>query len=87
MDLVRQLVALCMSHNVCFRAKHTPGKTNVVADHISRLQIDKARLVQPTLARDKVSLRIHWLPWGKHPQLLSIRGQFHSGYLRHRSGR
>ena len=67
MDLVRQLVVPCMSHNICFRAKHMPGKTNVVADHISRLQDDKARLVQPTLARDKVSLRIRWLPWGKHP--------------------
>ena len=67
MDLVRQLVVLCMSHNVCFHAKHIPGKTNVVADDISRLQDDKARLVQPTLALDKVSLRIHWLPWGKHP--------------------
>ena len=42
-------MVLCMSHNICFRAKHIPGKTNVVADYISRLQEDKAKLVQPTL--------------------------------------
>ena len=63
MDLIRELVVLCMSHNICFRAKYIPGKTNVVADHISRLQ---ARVVQPTLAPDKVPLRTHWLPRGKH---------------------
>ena len=38
-----------------------------VADHISWLQDDKARLVQPTLAQDKVSRCIHWLRCGKHP--------------------
>ena len=66
MDLIRELVVLCMSHNICFRAKYIPGKTNVVADHISRLQEVRTRVVQPTLAPDKVPLRTHWLPWGKH---------------------
>ena len=65
MDLIRELVVLCMSHNICFRTKYIPN-TNVVADHISWLQEVRARVVQPTLAPDKVPLRTHWLPWGKH---------------------
>ena len=65
MELIRERVVLCMSHNICFRAKHIPGKTNMVADYISLLQEDKAKVVQPTLIPDKVPLPIHWLPWGK----------------------
>ena len=48
MDLIRELVVVCMSRNICFRAKYIPGKTNVVPDHISRLQEGRARVVQPT---------------------------------------
>ena len=65
MELIRELVVLCMSHNICFRAKHIPGKTNVVADYISRLLEEKAKVVQPTPTPDKVPLPIHWQPWGK----------------------
>ena len=49
MCLVRQLVVACVCYNICFRAKHIPGKINVVADFISRLQVESARLVQPCL--------------------------------------
>ena len=51
MSLLRQLIVACLSYNICFRAKHIPGKTNVVADLISRLQIARARTIQPSLGR------------------------------------
>ena len=49
MELIGELVVQCMSHNICFRAKHITSKTNVIADYISRLQEDKAKVMQPTL--------------------------------------
>ena len=49
MELIGELVVQCMSHNIYFRAKHIPSKTNVIADYISRLQEDKAKVMQPTL--------------------------------------
>jgi len=41
---------------------------------MSRLQVDKARIVQPTLAPDNVLLRINWRPLG-NKQLLVLIGQ------------
>ena len=37
MCLVRQLVVTCLSYNICFRARHIPGKFTVVAGFISLL--------------------------------------------------
>ena len=34
--LVRRLVLAGLKFNVLFKAKHIPGKSNVVADHLSR---------------------------------------------------
>ena len=34
MDIVQELDVQCVSHNICFRAKHILGKTNMVADHL-----------------------------------------------------
>lgn len=42
MRLVRRLVLSTMKHNILFRAVHIPGKSNVVADHLSRFQFQKA---------------------------------------------
>ena len=44
MELIGELVVQCMSHNIYFRAKHIPSKTNVIADYISRLQEDIAAI-------------------------------------------
>ena len=49
MCLVRQLVVACLSYNKCFPARHIPGKFTVVADFISRLQVERVCLVQPGL--------------------------------------
>ena len=62
MELVRELVVLCMSHNICFRAKQIPDKTTVVADLISRLYEDKVPLVQATLTKVNIPLPNHWMP-------------------------
>lgn len=47
MVLVRHLVALAMQHNIHFKAKHIPGKHNVLADHLSRLQVQCFRQLAP----------------------------------------
>ena len=67
MCLVCQLVVACLSYYICFRAKHIPGKINVVADFISRLQVERARLVQPCLEDLPTVIPIQWLPWRATP--------------------
>ncbi|KAI0224989.1 hypothetical protein LSAT2_024046 [Lamellibrachia satsuma] len=42
-QLIRHFVVACMQHNVAFRARHIPGKLNIVADMITRLQMSRAR--------------------------------------------
>jgi hypothetical protein len=49
MILVRRLVIALLRHNVIFKATHIPGKANVVADLISRFQLQAARDVAPWL--------------------------------------
>ena len=49
MKLVRQLVLTCLKYNILFRSRHIPGYQNVIADNLSRLQIDKAILMAPWL--------------------------------------
>ena len=49
MSLLRFLVVHCMRFNILMNAKHIAGKTNVVSDLISRLQVSQARLCQPSL--------------------------------------
>lgn len=43
MILVRRLVLAALRFNIHFRAKHIPGKLNVFADYLSRLQVDSFR--------------------------------------------
>ena len=42
MVLVRRFVVSALKNNVVFRAKHIPGKTNTIADLISRFQNPRA---------------------------------------------
>lgn len=39
--LVRRLVLNCLKHNILFQARHIPGLTNVLVDHLSREQIQQ----------------------------------------------
>ena len=62
MVLVRELVMSCLKYNILFKAKHIPGKTNIVADLLSRLQVLKARQVAPWLSPVPTTLPPHLLP-------------------------
>lgn len=50
MKLLRLLVLESLKHNILFRAKHIPGRHNVVPDLLSRLQFQKARAMAPWLS-------------------------------------
>ena len=61
MHLLRRLVMVCLSHNILFKAKHIPGKYNMVADRLSRLQFQKAREVAPYLEQRATIIPSHLL--------------------------
>ena len=41
------LVALCLKHNIVFKAFHIAGKRNAIADALSRLQIKRLKELAP----------------------------------------
>ena len=43
MKLVRHLLLKCMQFNIYFKAKHRPGKYNVLAGLLSRSRLQDAR--------------------------------------------
>ena len=47
MFFVRKLVAICLKHNILFRAKHIPGVPNTLADCLSRLQVHNFKTLAP----------------------------------------
>lgn len=47
MFLVRKLVLLALNYNIVFTARHLPGKSNILSDVFSRLQISKFRYLMP----------------------------------------
>jgi hypothetical protein len=47
MQFIRPLVFMALKHNIQFKAKHIPGKSNVIADAISRQQWDTIRKAAP----------------------------------------
>lgn len=47
MSFVRQFVFLILKWNIMFRAQHVPGKQNILADLLSRLQVQEFRLRCP----------------------------------------
>lgn len=56
MKLIRRLVVTSMTHNILFRAKFIAGKTNTVADCLSRFQFQKARKVAPWLSPQETQI-------------------------------
>ena len=48
MVLVRKLVLLCLQFNLVLSARHIPGIDNTSADALSRLQMARFRLLNPT---------------------------------------
>ena len=51
MCLVRKLVITCLRCNILFQAQHIPGKANVLADHLSRLQVSAFLAKVPSASR------------------------------------
>lgn len=49
MKLIRRLVLQALSHNILFRAKYIAGKSNTLADHLSRFKFQEAFQVAPHL--------------------------------------
>ena len=47
MFFVRKMVLVCLSHNICFKAKHIPGVQNKLADSLSRLQLQTFKQLAP----------------------------------------
>ena len=54
MSLMRSIVVLTMKFNVNISAAHIPGSSNVIADLLSRFQVERARSIKSDL-RDKPS--------------------------------
>ena len=65
MRLIRRLVLAGLRFNVYFKAKHIPGKTNVIADKLSRFQVLAARQLAPWLHPHPVDLPSAIQPWEK----------------------
>jgi hypothetical protein len=51
MQLMRRLTWIAANHNFCIYAKHLPGVTNNIADALSRLQLQRFRLLAPSAER------------------------------------
>ncbi|XP_069131881.1 uncharacterized protein [Argopecten irradians] len=51
MKLTRRFVVASLRDNILFKAQHIPGKHNILADHLSRLQVDLFRQQAPRMAR------------------------------------
>ncbi len=47
MHLVRLFVLHCLRYNIVFRAEHISGFTNVLADSLSRFQMERFRAAAP----------------------------------------
>ena len=56
MHLIRRLVLSSLSFNILFKAKHIPGKSNVLADHISRFNFQAAFQIAPHLNPQQTSV-------------------------------
>ena len=65
MDLVRELVIDTMTHNIDFHSKHIPGKHNIIADMLSRFQMDKVFSTAPWLKAIPEDIPAKCLPWYK----------------------
>ena len=52
MHMVRRYVICCMTYNLLIKAVHVPGKSNVLADLLSRSQVAKLHALAPWLDRE-----------------------------------
>ena len=59
MFLVRQLVLICLRHNIRFRARYVPGERNNIADALSRFQASRFRQLAPGADHEATPLPPH----------------------------
>ena len=62
MILVRKFVLQCLTNNIVFKAKHIPGKHNIIADLLSRLQVQQAFSQAPWLNKVPTDVPAEMLP-------------------------
>ena len=66
--LLGALVLICLKNNILFRARHIRGTRNILADHLSRLQIERFKALAPGMYPVPTLLPTHLLPenWDTH---------------------
>ena len=62
LGLLRAMVLICLRNNIFFRARHIPGVKNVLADSLSRLQVDKFHTLSRGMDPTPTPLPAHLLP-------------------------
>ena len=62
MAILRKLVLTLMQFNVSLRSEHIPGTNNVLADHISRLQVTEQLLARYGMRLKPSTIPEHLLP-------------------------
>ena len=63
MSLIRTMTVSLMRNNVILRAKHVPGKQNIIADTLSRFQDTPELRVQFGLNHLQSVIPQHLMPW------------------------
>jgi hypothetical protein len=63
MSLIRQLTVVFMNNHLILRAKHVPGKLNIIADALSRFQDTPKLRQQYGLAPVPSVILQELLPW------------------------
>ena len=64
MALLRPLVLACLRFNINFTASHIPGRCNILADKLSRLQVDEFRVLAPWVTASPREVPYHVSPAG-----------------------
>ena len=62
MKLLRVLILACLQNNILFQARHIQGCKNVLADCLSRLQVEKFRHLSPNSRSQPEHIPQHLLP-------------------------
>ena len=62
LSLLRTLVLICLRNNILFRARHIQGTRNILADSLSRLQVEKFKALAPGMNPEPTPLPVQLLP-------------------------
>ena len=64
MALLRPLVLTCLRFNINFTARHIPGRYNILADKLSRSQVEEFRILAPWAHARPMEVPYHASPAG-----------------------